>query len=80
MQSLSRYPKNEPHLLPKIHIRRAIGGPLSSLLLTLITGGLAWVLYSIGGILKKPPSEFPARIYGGSSCLVVFWGLLESPW
>jgi len=34
----SRYPKDEPPLHAKIHIRRALGGPAMSLLITLLSG------------------------------------------
>ncbi len=34
----SRYPKDEPPLQAKIHIRRALGGPTASLFITLISG------------------------------------------
>ena len=34
----SRYPRSEPPLPAKIHIRRALGGPAASLLITLTSG------------------------------------------
>ncbi|MBC8508208.1 MAG: hypothetical protein ISR58_11570 [Anaerolineales bacterium] len=40
--AMSRYPKDEPELPAKVHIRRALGGPLSSLLLTLILAIFVW--------------------------------------
>ena len=41
-----RYPKNEPSLPAEIHIRRALGGPLASLLLSLVSLLLVWLLQS----------------------------------
>lgn len=38
--SASLYPPDEPALPGRIHIRRALGGPLLSLLLALVIGGL----------------------------------------
>ncbi|MGH2506660.1 MAG: hypothetical protein ACRDHZ_04480, partial [Ktedonobacteraceae bacterium] len=46
--ALSSYPANEPTLPDSIHVRRAIGGPIASLLLTLIFG--AFVLLLTGSI------------------------------
>ena len=46
--AMSRYPKDEPKLPPEVHIRRAWGGPLSSMLLTIITGIIAWSLHPMG--------------------------------
>lgn len=40
----SVYPKDEPPLSAKIHIRRALGGPTASLLLTIISGALLFIL------------------------------------
>jgi hypothetical protein len=44
--STSLYPKNEPLLPGRVHIRRALGGPAASLLLALL--GVAWV-WAAGG-------------------------------
>ncbi len=41
----SVYPENEEPLPAKIHIRRALGGPLSSLAFTVVTGVIALMLY-----------------------------------
>lgn len=38
--ALSRYPANEGELPGKIHIRRALGGPVASAILTVFTGSL----------------------------------------
>lgn len=49
--AMSRYPRDEPELPADIHLRRAWGGPISSLILTLITGGVASVLRPLGGTI-----------------------------
>jgi hypothetical protein len=42
--ALCAYPDNEPELAPAIHIRRALGGPIASALLSVIAGLLLlWV-------------------------------------
>lgn len=38
----SLYPRDEPELPSRIHIRRALGGPAASLLMTVLSGLLAW--------------------------------------
>jgi hypothetical protein len=43
----SIYPENEPALPPAIHIRRALGGPIASLLLSAVAG--SWVLLAGAG-------------------------------
>jgi hypothetical protein len=48
--SSSVYPRDEPPLPAMLHIRRALGGPIASLLLTLVAGLLAAALHSSGGI------------------------------
>lgn len=45
----STYPENEGMLGPDIHIQRAVGGPIFSLTLSLITGVIAIALRPIGG-------------------------------
>lgn len=47
----SRYPKNEPALPAMTHIKRALGGPAASLLLTVLSGLLLLILPSGTGIL-----------------------------
>ncbi len=47
--SSSIYPRDEPALPARVHIRRALGGPLASLAATLITALLAWLLWPGGG-------------------------------
>jgi len=42
--AVALYPRDEPELPAEIHIRRALGGPAASLLLTLITGVIAFLL------------------------------------
>jgi Zn-dependent protease len=46
---MSLYPKDEPELPADIHIRRALGGPVGSLLLTLLAAVIALVLRPLGG-------------------------------
>jgi len=41
----SLYPENEAPLPAEIHIRRALGGPISSLVFTVVTGVVALILY-----------------------------------
>ncbi len=42
----SQYPKDEGELPAQVHIRRALGGPIASLALTLAAGLCAWFLPS----------------------------------
>lgn len=43
------YPQDEPELPAEIHIRRALGGPMFSALLTLFAGILLFTLRNLGG-------------------------------
>lgn len=47
----SRYPSGEDDLAPGIHIRRALGGPLASCLMSLLTGIAALALRTRGGLV-----------------------------
>lgn len=47
----SRYPRDEPQLPANVHIRRALGGPLFSLLLAAAAGFLGVLLQAQGGRL-----------------------------
>lgn len=49
--STSVYPRDEPALPGRIHIRRALGGPLASLLLTCVAAIAALILQPSGGAL-----------------------------
>ncbi len=49
--SRSLYPPAEPALPARIHIQRALGGPLASALLTAITGAIAYTLWPAQGLL-----------------------------
>ena len=49
--SASVYPPDEPALPGRIHIRRALGGPFASLLVTLVAGTLALALRPLGGAI-----------------------------
>ena len=47
----SLYPENEPELAAEIHIRRALGGPVASFVLSLFSAVIALVLWPLGGAL-----------------------------
>ncbi len=47
----SRYPSDEPELPAEIHIRRALGGPIASLIVSLLSGLAALALQPVGGAL-----------------------------
>lgn len=47
----SLYPLGEPPLPARVHIRRALGGPVASALLTLLAGLLVLALWPLGGAL-----------------------------
>jgi hypothetical protein len=47
----SLYPDDEPELPADIHIRRALGGPAGSLLVSLIAAIIALLLYNLGEAL-----------------------------
>ncbi len=49
--STSLYPPDEPSLPAALHIRRALGGPTASLLLSLAATLLVWALRSLDGLL-----------------------------
>jgi hypothetical protein len=49
--STSLYPPDEPPLPAALHIRRALGGPMASLLLSVAAALLAWALRSFDGLL-----------------------------
>ncbi len=46
---MSLYPRDEPELPADVHIRRAVGGPVASLLLTLAAAVIALALRPSGG-------------------------------
>ncbi len=46
---VSLYPRDEPPLPAGVHIRRALGGPMASLLLTLVAAAIALTLRPSGG-------------------------------
>jgi len=46
----SIYPSDESELPPATHVRRALGGPLISLIVTTVTGVVALLLAAIGGL------------------------------
>ena len=47
--ALSQYPENEGVLAPEVHIQRALGGPIFSLILTIVSGLIALILRPLGG-------------------------------
>ncbi len=49
---MSRYPKDEGALPARVHIRRALGGPAASLLLTLVAAVIAAALRPLGGAIS----------------------------
>jgi len=51
--STSLYPEDEKALPSKIHIRRALGGPIGSFLFTVVTGLIALIIYPIGGVVSQ---------------------------
>ncbi len=46
----SLYPPDEPTLPPEVHVRRALGGPIASAFLALVTGITALVAQTVGGV------------------------------
>lgn len=44
------YPDDEPPLPGRVHVFRALGGPVGSLLLAVLAGGLAWTLRPSTGV------------------------------
>ena len=50
--STSLYPQDEGVLPAKVHVRRALGGPIGSLLFGLVMGVLALLLNSAGGVVQ----------------------------
>ena len=56
----SVYPRNEGVLSAEVHIQRAIGGPIFSLMLTIVSGLIAVTLRPLGG---------PALVLAYFSCL-----------
>lgn len=67
----SLYPRDEPELPAEIHIRRALGGPVASVLLSLVAGAVAFVLRSAGGA-----PFWLALFIALESHLIFFWGAL----
>ena len=49
--STSLYPLDEPPLPAALHIRRALGGPAASLLLSLVAALFVWALRPLDGLL-----------------------------
>lgn len=66
-----RYPKDEPALPAAIHIRRALGGPVASLLLSLVGWVIVWALRPSGGL-----AYYLALFFALENLLVFFFGSL----
>jgi Zn-dependent protease len=64
ISATSLYPADEKKVSPKMHIRRALGGPIASGLVTLITGIQLVIVNSVGDVL---PSAIPF------TALFIFW-------
>jgi len=47
--ALSKYPGNEGMLSAEVHIQRALGGPIFSFLLAIVSGTIALILRPLGG-------------------------------
>lgn len=47
----SLYPRDEPELPARIHIRRALGGPMASFLLAVVMGLVVWAIRPFGGAI-----------------------------
>jgi hypothetical protein len=47
----SIYPSDEPELPAEVHIRRALGGPLNSAIMTAFAGLLVYLTYDPGGLV-----------------------------
>ncbi|MCB8944150.1 MAG: hypothetical protein H6658_10385 [Ardenticatenaceae bacterium] len=60
------YPRDEPELPAAVHIKRAIGGPIGSLLLALLLGLFSLPLRAAGGLL------YGLAVYGFWSNLLFF--------
>lgn len=52
VMSATIYPQNEPRLSPDIHIQRALGGPIASLMMAILFGVLALMFWNVGGMLR----------------------------
>lgn len=48
---VSRYPRDESELPAEIHIRRALGGPAASVMVSLVSGFAALALRPVGGAI-----------------------------
>lgn len=51
--TLSRYPGEEPELPAEVHLQRALGGPIGSLLLALLAAGAAYALRAPQGLAYR---------------------------
>jgi hypothetical protein len=54
----SEYPADEPALSGRIHIRRALGGPILSGVVTLVLAGLLAIPGLVGGEALRPALQF----------------------
>jgi hypothetical protein len=67
---VSLYPQDEPPLPADVHIRRALGGPAASLLLTLVAAVIALAL--------RPSTALRAGLLGKTPWLVAVFCFLEN--
>lgn len=80
------YPRDEPALPANIHIRRALGGPFSSTLLTLLgaallplfrpLGGVAWLLalfFTLENLLVFTAQVFVPLGFNDGSTILYWW-------
>jgi Zn-dependent protease len=68
---MSLYPENEGAVTPDQHLRRAVGGPIRSAVVTLITGAIAAVMAFL-----HVPGAWVAVLYAVSNLLVFTLGAL----
>ena len=65
----SLYPRDEPELPAHIHIRRALGGPAASVLMTVLSGIAVWLIRPFSA-----PIDYLALFFFGDNLLVFTLG------
>jgi hypothetical protein len=75
---VSLYPQDEPPLPADVHIRRALGGPAASLLLTLVAGAIALALRPSAALGAGPSTVLRAGLLGKTPWLVAVFCFLEN--
>jgi hypothetical protein len=84
--STTIYPRDEPALPANIHIRRALGGPLASTIMTLLgavllpvfalVGGVAWLLalfFTLENLLVFTAQVFVPLGFNDGSTILYWW-------